>query len=721
MNDRSSGGTAHSRNAWRQTATAQTATVRPRNDTCFRSDHIENRCHFEARQRDQAGFTLLELLLAIAVTALLVGPLAAWTITIVRQQGAMGEHLSNATSTGRVRAAFDSDVASARTVTAGVTSDCTGGGPGGLGTVRLSFVTAGSTSTKVVYTEAPASGSGTHTSLWRRTCTDTGALASAAELFPSIRPGSVVARCPLPAAPPPAPPSPTPAPSNCAHASARRVQLQLTPDGPSAAPRPVVVQATRRADAGAIGIPGSGNRPPIAQIEVDALVGYIGLPFRFSGAGSEDLDGPLAPSSYRWELPGPGGTTVERTGVEVDHSFSELGEHTVVLQVTDAEGAVNLAAITVRVVNRHPTAVATVSPETGEVDVTSFHFSASSSTEADVGDSLDYSWDLGPGPDGTPQVRTGAEIDVVFPEGTPSGRRQITLTVTDSHGGRDVVMVQIGLGGAAGDGGILMNPEPVITSGAPVVGTVGPGRPDLEVEFVLVDGDPAATEWSLSRVGGAVVATGPGAMLSHSFGENDHGLYRIARVDGTGQQVGADRVFRVNAGPVAAFTYSGASTDSPRSVAFSSTGSSDAEGSIVAWRWNFGFFDSWTSTDVAPTHVFTAPGRYRVHLEVVDADGATSSTDQIVEVTGPVPVPAAPTWQGDQIVFAAVPGAEAYRVHVTCGGAPVVVPGSELPAVPLPSLALPAGTCTAPAVASAGYELLAGDVWSPLSALGTRP
>ena len=700
MNDRSSRGTAHCRNARRQTANAPPAT---------------------ARWQDQAGFTLLELLLAIALTALLVGPLAAWTITIVRQQGAMGEHLSNATSTGRVRAAFDSDVASARTVTAGVTSDCTGGGPGGLGTVRLSFVTAGSTSTKVVYTEAPASGSGTHTSLWRRTCTDTGALASAAELFPSIRPGSVVARCPLPAAPPPAPPSPTPAPSNCAHASARRVQLQLTPDGPSAAPRPVVVQATRRADAGAIGIPGSGNRPPIAQIEVDALVGYIGLPFRFSGAGSEDLDGPLAPSSYRWELPGPGGTTVERTGVEVDHSFSELGEHTVVLQVTDAEGAVNLAAITVRVVNRHPTAVATVSPETGEVDVTSFHFSASSSTEADVGDSLDYSWDLGPGPDGTPQVRTGAEIDVVFPEGTPSGRRQITLTVTDSHGGRDVVMVQIGLGGAAGDGGILMNPEPVITSGAPVVGTVGPGRPDLEVEFVLVDGDPAATEWSLSRVGGAVVATGPGAMLSHSFGENDHGLYRIARVDGTGQQVGADRVFRVNAGPVAAFTYSGASTDSPRSVAFSSTGSSDAEGSIVAWRWNFGFFDSWTSTDVAPTHVFTQPGRYRVHLEVVDSDGATSSTDQIIEVTGPVPAPAAPTWQGDQIVIAAVPGADAYRVHVTCGGTPVVVPGSELPAVPLPSLTLPPGTCTAPAVAAARYELRAGDVWSPLSAVGTRP
>ncbi len=563
------------------------------------------------------------------------------------------------------------------------------------------------------------------TSLWRRQCTLDGSLAGATELFPSIRPGSVVARCPLPA-PPPAPPAPPvpppsgPPPSDCSDASARRVQLSLTPHGPSGSPRPVVVQATRRADGGAIGVPGSGNRPPIAQIEVDALVGYIGQPFRFSGAGSEDLDGPLVATSYRWELPGPAGATVVHIGAQVDHVFTELGEHTVVLQVTDADGAANLAAITVRVVNRHPTAVAVITPETGDVGVTSFHFSASTSAEADVNDPLEYSWDMGPGPDGTPQVLSGAEVDLVFPEGTPTGRRQITLTVTDSRGGRDVVIAQIGLGGPPSTGDILMNPEPVITSGTPVVGTVGPDRPDLVVEFVSTAGDPADT-WSLSRVGGPEVATGTATVLSHTFGAGDHGQYRIARIDGSGRQVGADRVFRVNAGPVAAFTLSGASTDWPRSVAFSSSGSSDPDGPIVAWRWTFGFFSAWVSSDAAPTHVFTQPGRYAVRLEVIDADGATSSTDQVVEVTGALPAPAAPTWLGDRIEIAAVPGAESYRVHITCGGSSVVVPGSELPAVPSPTLTLPAGTCPAPAVAAASYELSAGGLWSPTSPVGTRP
>ncbi len=678
-----------------------------------RTSFIERR-----RRTGQAGLTLVELLLAIALTALLVVPLGSWTITIVRQQGAMGEHLSNATATGRTRAAFHTDVASARTVTVGPVGDCTGGGPGGAGTVRLAILTAGSTSTKVVYTEAHDA-AGTRTSLWRRTCTDTGALASAVELFPAIRPASVVARCPLPAVPPA--PATTPPRSDCADASARRVQLALTPDGPTASPQPVLLQASRRAGPGAVGVPGSGNRPPVAQIRVDALVGYVGVPFRFSGAESEDLDGPLTASSYRWELPGPGGTTVDRAGVEVDHAFDELGEHTVVLQVTDAEGAVNLAAITVRVVNRHPLAAATVSPETGEADVTTFHFSAAGSVEDDVGDTLEYSWDLGPMPGGGPQVRTGSEIDVVFPEGTPSGQRRVSLTVTDSHGATDTVMVQIGLGGPADTGGILMNPEPVLTSGTPVVGTVGPGRSELTVEFVLVEGDPAVGSWRLSLLGGAEVATGQGATFAHTFGPGEHGVYRIARVDDTGAQLGADRVFRVNAGPVAAFTLSGASTDWPRTVSFSSSGSSDPDGSVVAWRWNFGFFDEWRSADPSPTHVFTRPGRYLVRLEVVDADGATASADQVVEVTGAVPAPAAPTWQGDRIEIVAVPGAEAYRVAVTCDGVPVTVPGAELPAVPAPSLTLPPGTCPAPAVAAARYEQRAADVWSPPSPVGTRP
>ncbi|MDQ2678343.1 MAG: PKD domain-containing protein [Actinomycetota bacterium] len=675
---------------------------------------IEPLRHRPGRRRNQAGFTLIELLLAAALTAILVGPLAAWTITTVRQHGAMGEHLSNATATGRVSSAFVGDVASARTVTAGAGGDCTGGGPGGGGTVRLSLISAGATSTRIVYTEARPRGadpSSAERSLWRRECTSSGTLARADELFPSIEPGSAVAACPLPGQTPPA--------SDCASVTARRVQLRATPAGPGRSPREIRWNATRRADAGSVGIPGSGNRPPVAQIQVDSLVGFIGVPFRFSGAGSEDLDGLLAASAYRWELPGAGGATEERTGAQIDHAFSVVGEHTVLLEVTDSDGAVNVAAITVRVVNRHPTAEATVAPETGEVGTTSFHFDATASADGDA-DALTYRWDLGPDASGNPITDTRAVFDMIFPAGSPEGPRRITLTIEDPRGGRDVRVLQVGLNGPGSIGGITINPEPVITGGVPVVGTVGAGRPDLRVSFSLLSGDPTASSWRLSTAEGAVVATGPGATLDHLFGPNDHGEYRIARVSPSGQLVGTERAFRVNAAPVAAFTTSGGSTDAPRAVTFSTAGSSDLEGPLVAWRWDFGFA-SWTSSDASPTHVFTHPGNYSVRLSVTDSDGATSSFVQQVVVTGPIPAPTAPTWSGDQIVIDPVPGAEAYRVQVTCGGVAVTVPGNEFAASPAPSLTLPVGTCAAPAVASATYELRAAGVWSATSPPGVRP
>lgn len=673
------------------------------------------------RRHDQAGVTLIELLLGIALTAIIIGPLAAWTISTVRQQGMAGELLSNAVSTGRVGSTFTSDVASARTVAAtGTLADCPGG-PGAGGNVRLSLLAAGSESTRVVYSEARpegASPSSTERSLWRRECSAT-SVSSATEVFPGIRPGSVVARCPLPAPAPPASPPPMPS-SDCAHPSAERVQLSVTPAGPSASPRPVVLSATRRADAGSIGVPGSGNRPPVAQIDVDALVGYVGVPFRFSGAGSEDPDGALTPGSYRWEFPAPGGGIVERNGIDtVDHTFTELGEHTVLLQVTDAGAAVNVAAITVRVVNRHPTADASVTPETGEAGVTLFHFDATGSADGDS-DALTHRWDLGPDADGNPIIDTRAEFDFVFPAGTPSGPRRITVIVDDPRGGRDVRVLQVGLGGPPAIGGITINPEPVVTGAVPVVGTVGPGRTDVSVSFSLLAGDPLASDWRLSTDAGTTIATGPGATLDHVFTAGDHGVYHIARVAADGRTVGVERTFRVNAGPVASFSMSGGSTDSPRTVDFSS-GPSDPDGSIVSWRWTFGFFGFWTSSDPAPTQVFPHPGRYQVRLEVVDDDGATSSAVQEVQVTGAIPTPAAPTWQGDQVAIVAVPGADAYRVQVRCGGAPVTVPGAELPGSAAPVLVVPAGTCPAPAAATASYELRAAGVWSPTSPSGARP
>jgi len=59
-------------------------------------------------------------------------------------------------------------------------------------------------------------------------------------------------------------------------------------------------------------------------------------------------------------------------------------------------------------------------------------------------------------------------------------------------------------------------------------------------------------------------------------------------------------------------------------VIFSSAGSSDSEGPIASYSWNFG--DGTTSTLANPSHTYTAADTYNVTLTVTDSENATASS-----------------------------------------------------------------------------------------------
>lgn len=61
---------------------------------------------------------------------------------------------------------------------------------------------------------------------------------------------------------------------------------------------------------------------------------------------------------------------------------------------------------------------------------------------------------------------------------------------------------------------------------------------------------------------------------------------------------------------------------------FSSAGSSDLDGTITGYAWNFG--DGTTSTDANPSHTYTAPGTYSVTLAVTDNRGGTGQASTSV-------------------------------------------------------------------------------------------
>lgn len=101
-----------------------------------------------------------------------------------------------------------------------------------------------------------------------------------------------------------------------------------------------------------------------------------------------------------------------------------------------------------------------------------------------------------------------------------------------------------------------------------------------------------------------------------------------------------------NVAPTASFTQ----TKTNLSVAFNAAASSDSDGTIASYAWNFG--DSATGTTVNPTHVYAAAGTYTVSLTVTDNLGATGTTSHAVTVTAAA-VPGLPVSYGNGTAKAA--------------------------------------------------------------------
>src|SRR5205807_8982674 len=65
-------------------------------------------------------------------------------------------------------------------------------------------------------------------------------------------------------------------------------------------------------------------------------------------------------------------------------------------------------------------------------------------------------------------------------------------------------------------------------------------------------------------------------------------------------------VLFVNAAPTAAFTFSPTNPQPDQAVAFDGSGSSDPDGSIDSYSWDFG--DGGTDSGANPTHTYTSAG-----------------------------------------------------------------------------------------------------------------
>jgi len=95
----------------------------------------------------------------------------------------------------------------------------------------------------------------------------------------------------------------------------------------------------------------------------------------------------------------------------------------------------------------------------------------------------------------------------------------------------------------------------------------------------------------------------------------------------------------INSPPVASFTRTPSSGEAPLNVSFNASASSDPDGSIVSYAWDFG--DGGSASGVTATHTYTSAGTYTARLTVTDNDGDTDSATRTIQVSAP-PIPNTP-------------------------------------------------------------------------------
>lgn len=144
--------------------------------------------------------------------------------------------------------------------------------------------------------------------------------------------------------------------------------------------------------------------------------------------------------------------------------------------------------------------------------------------------------------------------------------------------------------------------------------------------FVFSNSPLAETTPNVASAGGGV------SLMAASLMRNEAPLvnYRIGY-----KQLGVGG----NRWPVAVAAGSPASGDVPLAVTFSSAGSSDPDGSIASYLWEFG--DGATSTTANPSHTYTVPGQYVALLTLTDNQGASTRNTVQINVTAPNQLPVA--------------------------------------------------------------------------------
>lgn len=150
-------------------------------------------------------------------------------------------------------------------------------------------------------------------------------------------------------------------------------------------------------------------------------------------------------------------------------------------------------------------------------------------------------------------------------------------------------------------------------------------------------------EWEvISAPGGSTYSVAPANTQNTSFATDTIGDYVITLIATDGLLWSDPDAVLVtvieNLAPTAVASVSPTSGVAPLAVNFDATGSSDPEGDLLYYDWDFGDFS--TGVGATPSHEYNLPGLYTASLMVTDAYGNIDFDTVNINVSA-VPVPPA--------------------------------------------------------------------------------
>jgi PKD repeat protein len=324
----------------------------------------------------------------------------------------------------------------------------------------------------------------------------------------------------------------------------------------------------------------------------------------FDGVGSSAPDGFV--ESYEWDF--GDGTTA--TGEMAEHSYGSVGTYTATLTVTSDSGetATDTVEVSIEANDAPATSISANRTSTKVDEAVAFDGSGSSDSDGTI---TSYEWAFG---DGT--TATGPDATHRY---ASAGEYTVTLTTQDNDGATSSDTVTVS---------VAENQPPSASATAnrtsakvdEAVAFDGSGSSDS-------DGTITSYEWDF---GDGTTATGPTA--THRYGSAGTYNATLTVTDDNGATSTAEVTVEVttNVAPTVSISANRTTAKESDPIAFDGSGSSDSDGTITSYEWDFG--DGTTATGPTATHNFSGVGFHTVFLTVTDDDGASTTETIDIEI-----------------------------------------------------------------------------------------